>query len=157
MNKPDPATRTNSLGARPWRTQSKSTGIIVDTWYGINADWGTPAEMKSHACPSHLIPDTGNPVNFAVLPRLSSIRHASEMVFMFDGIFYDLTYNANRLNARHNRQKQTNLLFFDGHAVTADAASLPGGIRDADNPTNPFLTKAGVDKYPEFKWRTDQD
>ena len=157
MNKPDPPTRTNALGGRPWRTQSKSTGIIIDTWYGINADWGSASDMKSHMCPSHLIPQTGSPVNFGVLPKLSSIRHASETVFMFDGIFYDLTYNANRLNARHNRQKQTNLLFFDGHAVTADSAALPGGIGDADNPTNPFLSKAGVDKYPEFKWRTDQD
>jgi len=157
MNKPDPPTRTNALGGRPWRTQSQSTGIIIDTWYGINADWGSASDMKSHMCPSHLIPQTGSPVNYAVLPKLSSIRHASEMVFLYDGIFYNLNYSANRLNARHNRQKQTNLLFFDGHAVTADTAGLPGGIGDANSPSNPYDSKGGVDKWPEFRWRVDQE
>ena len=45
----------------------------------------------------------------------------------------------------------------DGHGTTTDSAGLPGGIGDANSPSNPFLTKAGVDKYPEFRWRTDQD
>jgi prepilin-type N-terminal cleavage/methylation domain-containing protein/prepilin-type processing-associated H-X9-DG protein len=156
MIKPDPATRIDTQGARPWRTKSKSTGIIVDTWYGINADWGTAAELTSHACPSHFIPEVSK-LDYGILPKVGSIRHSAEMVFIFDGNFYDLTYSANRLNARHNRRTKTNLLFFDGHGTTADSAGLPGGIGNANSPSNPFLTRAGVDKYPEFRWRTDQD
>ncbi len=156
MIKPDPATRIDTQGARPWRTKSQSTGIIIDTWYGINGDWGTPAELTSHACPSHFLPDSQK-LSYAIQPKVGSIKHSAEMVFIFDGNFYDLTYSANRINARHNKRTKTNLLFFDGHGTTTDTAGLPGGIGDANKPSNPFLTKAGVDAYPEFRWRTDQD
>jgi prepilin-type processing-associated H-X9-DG protein len=157
MIKPDPPTRIDTQGGRPWRTKSQSTGIIIDTWYGINADWGTPAELKSHACPSHFIPDNSAKLDYGILPKVSQVKHSSEMVFIFDGNFYDLTYSANRINARHNKRTKTNLLFFDGHGTTTDTAGLPGGIGNANSPTNPFLTKAGVDQCPEFRWRTDQD
>src|SRR4051812_3980070 len=156
MIKPDPATRTDTQGARGWRCKSQSTGIIIDTWYGINGDWGTTSDLKSHACPSHFLPDvtTGS---YAIQPKVGSIKHSSEMVFIFDGNFYDLTYSANRINARHNKLTRTNLLFFDGHGTTTDTAGLPGGIGNANTPSNPYLTRAGVDAYPEFRWRTDQD
>jgi prepilin-type N-terminal cleavage/methylation domain-containing protein/prepilin-type processing-associated H-X9-DG protein len=156
MIKPDPATRIDTQGARAWRCKSQSTGIIIDTWYGMNADWGTTTDIASHACPSHFIPDTTK-LSYAILPKVSSIKHSAEMVFLFDGNFYDLTYSANRINARHNKRTKTNLLFFDGHCTTTDTAGLPGGIGDANSPSNPFLTKAGVDAKPEFRWRTDQD
>jgi prepilin-type N-terminal cleavage/methylation domain-containing protein/prepilin-type processing-associated H-X9-DG protein len=156
MIKPDPATRIDTQGARPWRTKSQSTGIIIDTWYGINADWGNAADIKSHACPSHFIPEISK-LDYGILPKVGSIKHSAEMVFIFDGNFYDLTYSANRINARHNRRTMTNLLFFDGHGTTTATAGLPGGIGDANTPSNPFLTKAGVDAKPEFRWRTDQD
>jgi prepilin-type N-terminal cleavage/methylation domain-containing protein/prepilin-type processing-associated H-X9-DG protein len=154
--KPDPPTRTNALGGRPWRTKSASTGIIIDTWYGINADWGTSADLKAHASPSHFLPDATT-LSYGIQPKLGSIKHSAEMVWLYDGIFYNLSYTANRINARHNRASKTNLLFFDGHCTTTDTAGLPGGIGNADSPSNPFDTKAGVDKYPEFRWRTDQD
>src|SRR5687768_17915464 len=32
-----PVDRLDAVGATPYRCRSKSTGIIVDTWYGINA------------------------------------------------------------------------------------------------------------------------
>jgi prepilin-type N-terminal cleavage/methylation domain-containing protein/prepilin-type processing-associated H-X9-DG protein len=156
MIKPDPTTRIDTQGARPWRTKSQSTGIIIDTWYGINADWGTLTDLASHACPSHFLPDATK-LSYGIHPKVGSIKHSAEMVFIFDGNFYDLTYSANRINARHNKRTKTNLLFFDGHGITTDTAGLPGGIGDANTPSNPFLTKAGVDARPEFRWRTDQD
>src|SRR5688572_3534765 len=33
--KPFPPTRVSAIGQRCWRTKSASTGIIIDTWYGI--------------------------------------------------------------------------------------------------------------------------
>src|SRR5215217_7459950 len=73
-SKPFPATRTDSLGARPWRTQSATTGIIVDTWYGINADWN---QSDKYASPAHFEPyDNTSPGGRRyVYPKLGSIRY----------------------------------------------------------------------------------
>lgn len=149
--KPYPTSRTDALGARPWRALSKSTGIIIDTWYGINGDWSDP--LKSQF-PCHFMPSKSG--SWEGQRKLGSIPASSEMVFLYDGTFYDLFHDANRLNARHNRQTKSNLLFFDGHAETHDTASLPGGIKDANSPVNPFNSKAEIVKWPGPKFRMDQ-
>jgi prepilin-type processing-associated H-X9-DG protein len=154
--KPFPATRTDSLGARPWRTQSATTGIIVDTWYGINADWN---DSDKYFAPAHFQPYANSHKDYAY-PKLGSIRYSAEMVFMFDGIFYNLAYSsspggANRINARHNREKQTNVLFYDGHAATHDIMDIPGGRGDANQPSNPF-TVTNLQNWRAMRWRTDQ-
>jgi prepilin-type processing-associated H-X9-DG protein len=82
------------------------------------------------------------------------------MVFVFDGILglHVQRTNANRLNARHNRQTATNILFFDGHADTFPTKSLPGGLGDANPATTTFglanLRSAQYAGGP--KWRLDQ-
>jgi prepilin-type processing-associated H-X9-DG protein len=163
--KPDPVSLSDPTGQRCWRTQSASTGVIIDTWYGINADWGTIATQHT-ACPSHLLPDTSfNPPRYSILPTMGSIRHASEMVFLYDGIFYDLSFNANRLNARHGKNRRTNLLFFDGHAMTVDSAGLPGAQQNltlsCNTPTDPYAP-VGTGPSPTLlkdttiRWRTDE-
>jgi prepilin-type N-terminal cleavage/methylation domain-containing protein/prepilin-type processing-associated H-X9-DG protein len=152
--KPDPISRTDATGARPWRDQSKATGIVVDTWYGINADWGA---LAGSTLPAHFLPDTTTG-SFARLPKLGSIPHNAEMVWLYDGIFYDLSFNANRLNARHQKYTKTNLLFFDGHAATYDAKGLPGGIGDANVPSNPFNTSPTPPSFlndTSARWRTN--
>lgn len=161
MQKPDPTTRVDLLGARPWRQQSlrfSTTNLILDTWYGINADWGTVNAASQPPLPAHMLPETTKN-DYGVLRSIGSIPNNADMVFMYDGIFYDLTYSANRLNARHGRSTKTNLLMYDGHAVTADTKSLPGGIGDANTPTNPFVgttPSAALLAAPDFKWRMDQ-
>jgi prepilin-type processing-associated H-X9-DG protein len=91
---------------------------------------------------------------------MSQIRKTSEMVFLFDGISINLqTQNANRLNARHNKQRDTNILFFDGHAETLPTKSLPGGDGNAgvggSAASATFaLTNLANYKYP--LWRLDQ-
>jgi prepilin-type N-terminal cleavage/methylation domain-containing protein/prepilin-type processing-associated H-X9-DG protein len=160
INKPFPKTRSDQLGARPWRTKSASSGIIVDTWYGINATWG-PA-LRTASQPSLFLPESVT-LDYGVLRKMGSIPHSSDMVFMFDGSFYDLNYvgagqgGANRMNARHSRNTKTNLLFFDGHAATYDTASLPGGLGDGNSPSNPFNSVATLQSLPPGpKWRMDQ-
>lgn len=37
VSAPFPATRHAALAQEPWRVQSKETGIIIDSWYGVNA------------------------------------------------------------------------------------------------------------------------
>ena len=156
--KPDPVSRIDPTGARPWRTQSASTNVVIDTWYGINADWGA---IKGSVLPCHLLPDTTSPggLGYNIQPVMGSIYHAEEMVFLYDGIFYDLSYNADRINARHGRSRKTNLLFFDGHAMTMDTAGLPGGIGDANTPANPFVgttPSAALLADRSIRWRTDE-
>jgi prepilin-type N-terminal cleavage/methylation domain-containing protein/prepilin-type processing-associated H-X9-DG protein len=158
-SKPFPVSRTDQLGARPWRAKSASSGIIVDTWYGINADWN---DVDGYASPAHFQPyvRTGSTRTYAY-NRAGSIRYSAEMVIMFDGIFYNLPYGsgtqngANRINARHNRAKQTNILFCDGHAATHDVGELPGGANPGT--TNPFtLTALNNNPNRTTRWRTDQ-
>ncbi|HSU65937.1 MAG TPA: type II secretion system protein [Tepidisphaeraceae bacterium] len=155
----EPTSRTDAQGTRGWRQVSSSSGIIIDTWFGVNADWQNQLKSK---LPSHVLPDAsvGPNGSYACLPKLGSIPHTADMVWLYDGFFYDLTFNANRLNARHNRFKKTNLLFFDGHAVTYDTAGLPGGLGNANNPSIPFTqtgtpTAALLNGDPSAKWRTD--
>ena len=157
---PDPVTRTDATGARCWRQQSASTGIIVDTWYGVDSDW---QNQTTSQIPAHVLPDLNSPPashGYNVLPKLGSMRFSDEVVWLYDGIFYDLTYNANRLNARHQNFTKTNLLFYDGHAATYDTAGFPGGIGNAGmNGSTPF-TQSGTPSAvltadQSAKWRID--
>jgi prepilin-type N-terminal cleavage/methylation domain-containing protein/prepilin-type processing-associated H-X9-DG protein len=157
--KPDPTSRVDMLGARPWRQQSlrfSPNNIVIDTWYAINADWGA---IRTSPFPSHVLPDTTNGNDYGVQRNLGSIPNNADMVFMYDGIFYDLNFSANRINARHGRATKTNLLMYDGHAVTADTSGLAGGIGDANNPSDPFTgatPSAALLAAPTYKWRIDQ-
>jgi len=151
-SKPFPVSRVDALTSSPWRTQSQSTGKIIDTWYGINADWGTKAEMATNAAPSHFVPQSDT-MNYGVLPKLGSIRFSSEVVFLFDGSFFNVNYDARRVSARHGQNKKTNLLFFDGHAATYDTQELPGGLKAVQTDMD---SRAKCDLYPATKWRTDQ-
>ncbi|HSI36779.1 MAG TPA: prepilin-type N-terminal cleavage/methylation domain-containing protein [Tepidisphaeraceae bacterium] len=152
VDKPYPASRTDHLTSSPWRTQSSTTGRIVDTWYGINADWGSAGQLNSGKVPTHFIPSTdATPVY--VIPKLGSIPMSSEMVFLFDGSFYNVDHDARRVSARHGGGKKTNLLFYDGHAATFDTADMPGGLNAQQTDMD---SKPKLDKYPATKWRIDQ-
>ena len=147
-----PVDRRDTVGATPYRCRSKSTGIIVDTWYGINA---TLDNFSTHMTPSRRIPDNGN-LNDWSLVKMSQIPSPSEMVFLFDGAFLNLHHSANRINARHNRRTQTNVLFFDGHAQTFATRDLnPGGVGPYANGTN-YFTLARCKDRPYPRWRIDQ-
>jgi prepilin-type N-terminal cleavage/methylation domain-containing protein/prepilin-type processing-associated H-X9-DG protein len=159
--KPDPVSRVDATGSRPWRVQSHSTNVIIDTWYGINADWNQISSTKLKF-PTHILPDLTSAHSggkgYAILPKLGSIPHSAEMVFLYDGIFYNLDFSANRLNARHQVLTKTNLLFYDGHAGTYDTAGLPGGRGDANSPSDPFNVypaPASLKSDPSLRWRLD--
>ena len=67
--------------------------------------------------------------------KMTDIKHSSDMVFLFDGVGINLqTTNANRINARHNKQTATNILFFDGHAATYPTATAARSTRPARRP-----------------------
>jgi len=130
-----PISRTDSRGAISIRVQSPDTGVSVDCWYGMNADTTTDV---AGGCPCRYM---SNSATASVMLKITRVTHSSDMVMFFDGILWRETEtNANFLNARHYRQRQTNLAFFDGHAQTYDTADLPGGAGIAHisdfNPNN---------------------
>jgi prepilin-type N-terminal cleavage/methylation domain-containing protein/prepilin-type processing-associated H-X9-DG protein len=149
---PVPSSRISGLAQNPWRCLSDSTGIVIDTWYGVNA---ARVDYSTHMSPCRKIPDPANPKDYS-LPKISQIPHSAEMVYLFDGTYMDLFYDADRLSARHNGNRYTNLLFFDGHAISARTADLPGGLGPNASGTDLF-TLANLAKYPPgIKWRVDQ-
>jgi len=148
-----PSSRKDSRGAMASLHTSMRLrpGMNVYSWYGINAThdagYKTPYFRNS-------IGADGRTSGFR---KSSEVRNSSEMVFLFDGL-YGLNYlitNANRINARHNDKKITNLAFVDGHAESIQTAALPGGSSDQSSPTSEFL-RANLVKYPFPKWRLDQ-
>jgi prepilin-type N-terminal cleavage/methylation domain-containing protein/prepilin-type processing-associated H-X9-DG protein len=116
-----PASRQDQRGAMAYRYWSLQ-GTCVDCWYGMNASEGND---KEHGPPGRRIT---SPTDSTGLMPASFVRKSSDVVWFYDGLIYHLSGNGARLNARHGRQTQTNLGFFDGHAETFQTADLPGGL-----------------------------
>jgi prepilin-type processing-associated H-X9-DG protein len=173
-----PTSVTDGLGATGFRTQSTVPQFrVMDCWYGINANtqsnqpYGTVAPptavMDATVSPvrtwpfdnaggSQPTPASSFPANYQML-RPNAVRKSSEMVLLFDGIFMNASVGTiapalgvYRINARHNRQRYTNILFFDGHAATYLRTSLPMQTSD--------FTVAGLasSQYARILWRLDQ-
>jgi prepilin-type processing-associated H-X9-DG protein/prepilin-type N-terminal cleavage/methylation domain-containing protein len=146
-----PASRQDAQGAMS--QVATSTRLVPDmnvyTWYGINATNGSIPTPYSRC-----VIDTSGKVTG--LRKANQIRHPTDYVFLFDGI-YGFNYcstNANRINARHGGRRYTNCLFVDGHAETVKTSTIPGGdgvaaTTDFDIPT--------IYKWPIPKWRLDQN
>jgi prepilin-type N-terminal cleavage/methylation domain-containing protein/prepilin-type processing-associated H-X9-DG protein len=148
-----PASRKDAQGAMGYLNEASPRGVEpglrVYSWYGINAT----SDSNNTALPCRRITGTNGFVKMAQIPK------SSEMVFVFDGILglnFQAT-NANRLNARHDRQRVTNLLFFDGHAESFRTKDLPGGDGDA-NPAKTTFDLPNLQKNYNSgpKWRLDQ-
>ncbi|MDB5295169.1 MAG: hypothetical protein JWO31_1152 [Phycisphaerales bacterium] len=150
--------RKSSLGATGQLQQSfvlvkdaaGNPGLNLYNWYGVNSSY-----QSDGWAPMRRIPSSGGSDGSLKVPdKASRIRNSSEVVCLFDGIFINLQKtNANRINARHNNKKITNVMMFDGHAESLRTKDLPGG--DGNVSTSAFsLTELAKTPYP--KWRTDQ-
>ncbi|HSI37421.1 MAG: type II secretion system protein [Phycisphaerae bacterium] len=154
-----PTSRTDARGSMGLQHTSGASGLqpgrIVYCWYGINGTSGSDKAIPCRRWP----PDGTTPANSPAPARMSAVKYSSEMVFIFDGFALNLTVNGNRLNARHRRQTATNILFFDGHAVTYDTADLPGGLGDARDEFDytPSSKSGNLTKWtkPGIRWRLD--
>ena len=143
-----PASRKDGVGAMGYLHQSTKCepGLNVYVWYGLN---GT-TDQTSTSVPARMFNGGKG------LRKMTEVHKPSELAFMFDGLWgVNLTNNANRINARHNRQRQTNISFFDGHAETFNTKDLPGGDGDA-NPGATTFGLANLQNYPFPLWRLDQ-
>ena len=162
-----PDSRKDGRGSMGYLHQSAvlEPGLNVYAWYGIN---GTSGSLT----PSDPVVDAGTWIpckRIIRLPgttatkgwmRISQIRKPSQLAFLFDGLLglnYSAT-NANRINARHKRQRITNVAFFDGHAESIPTKEIPGGDGDANaggGPANTF-SLTNCNRFPRVLWRMDQ-
>jgi prepilin-type processing-associated H-X9-DG protein len=155
-NAPLPANRQEGLTFRPLRTKSKSTGIVVDTWYGWNA---VTLNFNTMTAPCRRLPASGANTDYR-LTKMSDIRDTARMVFLFDGMYMNIHNDGDRLSARHggiSKPRLTNILFFDGHAATFDTASLPGVLGPNSTGTDVFSpTRLHMNNPGGLLWRTNQ-
>ena len=149
-------TPQDGMGAGAWRCYSEQLGgAYIDTWYGVNASTGistnNPLDADGSNLPATVVPQGTGPIwRDYRLNKLSQVKRASELVFIFDGMFMNHTnVNPNRVAARHNKSTVTNILFFDGHVEGALNKSLPKAAAD-------YTLASLAAKYPSPKWRMDQ-
>jgi prepilin-type N-terminal cleavage/methylation domain-containing protein/prepilin-type processing-associated H-X9-DG protein len=120
-------------------------GLIVDYGYGINGATYTVAGHDNVALssPNFTVPSTSittNPPPYVCPPlkRLSSLKKSDRLVILFDGTEWNAWGNATTLATRMNASRHgkwdpkrplttgiVNLLFVDGHVVSANRADLP--------------------------------
>ncbi len=151
-----PTNRRDAQGAMGYLHQSVAPrglqpGLNVFSWYGINGSSDPNSTSIAHRRVQRVAAGTRGK------RKVTAVRSSSELVFIFDGILglNHQSTNANRLNARHNGQKTTNVAFLDGHAESFPTKSLPGG----DGNANPAGTTFGLTNLRNFaypKWRIDQ-
>jgi prepilin-type N-terminal cleavage/methylation domain-containing protein/prepilin-type processing-associated H-X9-DG protein len=153
-----PASRTDTNGAAGVQQTSKNLrpGLKVYVWYSLNGTTygnGTDATIPIQRVP----PDLAGVQQ--IWRKIASLPTTSQLVMLFDGVAGNhMTVNANRVNARHQRQTITNILFFDGHCESLKTDTLPGGVGDANQPSGAATTfsNANLVNYPYPKWRTNQ-
>lgn len=151
-------TRTDGGGAAPTPHNSNFLlpGKRIWVWYAPNGASGYNRQVPMQRIPSDPYPATGADV-FTKPYNIAQFRNSSELVALVDGVgWVNLQGNPNRINARHNNRKMTNMVMWDGHAESLPTASLPGGAGDANANGNPFSTASILAQYPYPKWRLDQ-
>lgn len=122
-------------------------GLAVWSWYAPN---GTSTTDKG--IPLHRVGASSFPKGRAS----TDLRRAAETVFVFDGVgAVNVHDRPNRVSARHNRAKVTNLVMFDGHAESVRTEDIPGGMAAKDAPASSF-SAANLKGKPAPLWRLDQ-
>jgi len=164
-----PVTRADAEGAKGYLYISGWMDPLraVYVWYGINGESGQLTNNGKLFVPCRRWPADGKTQNdLTPLTRISQIRKPSELVFIYDGVSFNMQRsNANRLNARHYKRTATNILFFDGHAANYPTKSLPHDLTDKTGLGNAGNSQAtaqatfglpNLKNFPDPKWRLDQ-
>lgn len=125
----------NAAGAR--RTKSDINGWVVDVYYALNSCTFDKTYYSTH------IPFTSGEI---YIRKLSSIKRPSKFVALLDGYFSNFASIPARLDARHQNQTTTNVLFADGSAKTTDIILIPYNFSVGNLNAN----------YPEMIWRSNQ-
>lgn len=122
----------------------------------------TTSNSKGNAdVPGRRIPLDGDAPNFYNMRKMSQLKGPADLVLLFDGVNLNPLSSPNRINARHNNLRNTNLLFVDGHAATVPTDSLFNDTPGSYNLTDPVSSKSASlsnlqKNFPWPHWRTDQ-
>ncbi|HEX4052669.1 MAG TPA: type II secretion system protein [Tepidisphaeraceae bacterium] len=144
-----PQTPIDPMGSVFTRLESNSTGVRVDTWYGINGWTATPASSEVNAFarwPFTDLPYPGNSAGYSQkLHKMTDFRSSAELVLVFDG-FYWAQQDAENVNFRHDNWSQANFLMADGHAQTVNLTDFTGGLSSNQISANMFNPPGGAPK-----------
>jgi prepilin-type N-terminal cleavage/methylation domain-containing protein/prepilin-type processing-associated H-X9-DG protein len=149
-----PVTPTAGATDRPYRTFGSGqlpSDIVIDVSYGSNS---CTANFDYYKLPMRRYPGgvTGGAYTDWRMSRMTHVRRPAETVMLFDGNGGNLFVNVNRLTARHNNDRDTNVLMFDGSAHTYARKSLPNNWMLFQSDTPDELNQ----QFPQPKWRMDQ-
>ena len=155
----EPTSQTDDRNAWFWRRKSTmlNTGMMADTWYGTNGvDFGNGASEVNYnkaqsIWPMRRLIKRPNGKIVGQTAKLTQFKRGGELVLMYDGIRQH-DYKTNRISARHNRKKRTNLLMADAHCESVETKSLPS-LTEAEMKGTDLSVFA---KTPFPRWRLDQ-
>jgi len=170
----DPTTQTDARGGLYWRRHSLNgptnrwlaTEITVDTWYGANGfDPGggnNPVNFvdDQKVWPMRKIRRNNDGTIVGQFAKVTQFRKSAELALLYDGLRMHDAKTA-RINARHNKQRNTNFLFADGHAETIETLRTPQFWGTATQQAQKWRSTGGrtlsdFGPYPHPKWRLDQ-
>src|SRR4051812_34792391 len=99
LDKDHPDARKSYDGAKGYLQVSNlfDKGRAIFCWYGINGTSGEEKFMPARRWPA----DGATLANAPATPKMSEIRKATETVFLFDGVSFNLHKRPNRPNAPH--------------------------------------------------------
>jgi len=145
-----PTAHTDASGRAPWRVTSESMGITIDTFYGINGqtDQDVSANGKLQY-PTRRIPSDGNLADYR-LYKFTQIRDGANVALIFDGVLYNIEGRPARIQSSHDRNRNTNVLFLDGHAETVLRSQIPVNSSDFTGTLTNLVTR-----FPFPRWRVD--
>jgi prepilin-type N-terminal cleavage/methylation domain-containing protein/prepilin-type processing-associated H-X9-DG protein len=157
-NNAGPLDFPDALGAMAYRGWSSLDSKWYDCSYGINGSNAINQQpgsgLKGIVAGSH----AANGDYSDIIPKVNSVfPHPSMTVFIFDGTFMNLGTHAFRINARHNKNSRTNVLFLDGHAESFPTGTnaLPATFANVESAYN-----SGTDPWwaahPALIFRNDQ-
>lgn len=112
----NPTSRYDLEGAKafPYVSERDGRKSYVNCWYGLNGELGDTQKWPFKRVPS---PDGQTRLN-----RLATAH--PRMPAVYDG-FWVHNGHDERINARHKKRTQTNLVFFDGSAQTFATHKIP--------------------------------
>jgi prepilin-type N-terminal cleavage/methylation domain-containing protein/prepilin-type processing-associated H-X9-DG protein len=121
----NPADRYDPAGAGYKLADSGSKSIPVS--YGINARQDNVSPCDGAAVPFTWTPYNGGTCGWIQYKLDRFGARSSRIVAVFDGVSHTNASGTNdkRINARHGKRTQTNVLFLDGHAETVQTSRLP--------------------------------
>ena len=154
-----PASLTDAVGRWCWRRQSEEvtpgwtrTGVIVDTWYGINMLNNTTSN-QSKLLPFRKMRAQADGTFEGEYTKLGSLKNQATLAIMFDGLRW-FEGEPTNVSFRHNSNRTANFLFGDGHCESLNIGVMPNLTRaqiiNVANGVN------SLKPWPHPHWRVDQ-